>query len=183
MSGILVQEERFVKVVIVNGVPQAGKDLFVSYCKQILGDRCLNISTVDFVKDIAYRCGWDGTKTPENRKFLSDLKQLLVDWNDVPYRMAVQAINIFAGQFQNTDNVVAFVHCREPKEIQKFKDRIGATTLLLRRPEAEARAQSNSSDSDVFNYNYDIELVNNGTLGDLRILAQSFIEQQLNLTK
>ena len=34
---------------------------------------CRIVSTVDFVKEIAARWGWDGTKTPQNRKFLSDL--------------------------------------------------------------------------------------------------------------
>ena len=46
----------------------------------------LNVSTVDKVKEIAAECGWDGVKSPKNRKFLSDLKDLLTEWGDVPYK-------------------------------------------------------------------------------------------------
>ena len=68
------------KVIIINGKAEVGKDTLVTMCKDLLGaNRILNISTVDFVKEVANFCGWDGTKTPENRKFLSDLKDLVGD--------------------------------------------------------------------------------------------------------
>ena len=62
------------RVVIINGIGGSGKDTFVVMCKDVLGaNRVLNISTVDFVKEVAKFCGWDGSKQPEDRKFLSDL--------------------------------------------------------------------------------------------------------------
>ena len=47
---------------------------------------CRIISTVDFVKEVAKFCGWNGQKTPKDRKFLSDLKNILTQWNDIPYK-------------------------------------------------------------------------------------------------
>ena len=80
------------KYVCINGAPRSGKDSFVECCKQILGERCFNVSSVDFVKHLAYECGWDGTKDLKNRKFLSDLKDLLTQWDDVPYNKIIEAV-------------------------------------------------------------------------------------------
>ena len=75
------------KIVVVNGPAGAGKDLFVTFCAQFLGtDKIRNYSTVDYVKAIAAQIGWDGTKDLKNRKFLSDLKDVLTEWDDIPYR-------------------------------------------------------------------------------------------------
>ena len=71
---------------LVEGV---GKTTFEAKCKELVAANSTFwydekqrmavdvISTVDFVKQIARECGWDGVKTPRNRKFLSDLKDLL----------------------------------------------------------------------------------------------------------
>ena len=75
----------------------------------------------------------------------------------------------------SSDDVLCFVHCREPWEIQKFVDILGAKTLLIRRPEIEDSVQSNHADSEVFNYNYDFEINNDGTLWDLEKKAVNFI--------
>ena len=84
-----------VKVVVINGMPGCGKTTFEEMCSDICDPfaveptshvpgfsegRVLGIdicSTVDFVKVVARQCGWDGTKNLKNRKFLSDLKDLL----------------------------------------------------------------------------------------------------------
>ena len=53
------------RIVVINGMPRSGKDTFVGMCQEIIGEkRCLNVSTVDFVKEVAAYCGWDKTKTP-----------------------------------------------------------------------------------------------------------------------
>ena len=166
------------QVVVINGAPTAGKDAFVKLCQKYLL-WCGNFSTVDFVKEIAAVCGWDGTKTPENRAFLSNLKDLLTEWKDVPYNKVEQAVYRYEGEAKiydfDSDDVLCFIHCREPQEIQKFVDRLGAKTLLIRRPEIESNKQSNHADAGVFNYNYDYTIVNDGTLLDLEKKAVNFI--------
>lgn len=157
---------------------RSGKDAFVKFCQKYLL-WCGNFSTVDFVKEIAAECGWDGTKTPKNRKFLSDLKDLLTEWNDVPFKKIQDAISLYKKEAESYDfsseDVLCFIHCREPKEIQKFVEKMGAKTLLIRRPDVECGEQSNHADNDVFNYNYDYTITNDGTLLDLENKAVDFI--------
>ena len=167
------------KLIIINGMPLSGKSTFVQFCLDELGCWGKEVSTVDFVKEIAITCGWDKTKTPKNRKFLSDLKDLLTEWDDVPYKKVMYEKRIWEFSFKQfdipTDDCFFFIHCREPEEIQKFVDREGAKTLLVRRPEVENLEQSNHADQNVFNYNYDFIIENNGDLKDLRIKAMKFV--------
>jgi dephospho-CoA kinase len=174
------------KIVVINGAPRAGKDTFVEICKEILGDEyVLNVSTVDFVKSIAYKCGWNGVKDGKNRKFLSDLKDLLTEWDDVPFKKVNTEIQIFqldiveyCGE-EGLDRSIAFIHCREPEEIQKFKDRLHAHTVLVRREQVENEAQTNHADSEVFNFAYDSIIYNNGTLDDLKDAARCYLTEHL----
>lgn len=174
-----------IKVVVVNGAPNAGKSLFERLCHEKCGifedavgfdgvkPLYVDItSTVDFVKDIARECGWDGTKTPENRKFLSDLKALLTQWRNVPYEMIVTR----ARMLPKTYDWIMFVDCREPEEIQKLKDGMNATTLLIRREQAENAETSNNSDTNILNYDYDLTIWNNSDIIDLERQAENFIE-------
>ena len=175
------------KIVIINGTGGAGKDTFVSMCRDVLGaERIYNISTVDFVKEVATMCGWDGTKTPTNRKFLSDLKDLLTEWNDVPLKkIMADAISCSACAeiLGELDRSVLFIHCREPKEIEKlvnaFKDEV--VTLLIRREAAENVEQINHADNDVLNYSYDYTIYNDSTLSWLRNEAMLFLRNYLEL--
>lgn len=174
-----------VKVVVVNGRPGVGKTEFERLC----AERCnlsnrmdgfvpgysLRVditSTVDFVKEVARFCGWDGVKTLENRKFLSDLKDLLTEWNDVPYKMIVEHIK----SLPVSQDWLVFVDCREPAEIQKLKERLNATTVLIRREEVENNEVSNHADFDVFYYDYDLTIYNNSDIIHLENKAQKFIE-------
>lgn len=179
------------RVVIINGIAGSGKDTFVTMCKDVLGaNRILNISTVDFVKEVATMCGWDGTKTPKNRKFLSDLKDLLVEWDNIPFNKVVDDIDAWAyeriaeGKYEQS---LVFVHCREPKEIEKFvehyniDDKNIVTTLLIRRGVAENVQQINHADNDVLNYAYDYTIYNDSNLSWLHSEARVFLQNYLKL--
>lgn len=159
---------------------RTGKDTFVHFCQKHM-TWCKNISTVDFVKQVAFFCGWDGIKTPENRAFLSDLKDLLTKWQDVPFRKVQGAAYNYDLEAQmydfSTDEVVVFIHCREPQEIEKFVKEMNALTLLIRRPSIEGEEQSNHADAEVFNYNYDYTIYNDGTVEDLEEKAIQFLHQ------
>lgn len=174
------------KVYIINGVPMSGKSQFCDFCIEYLNKRGAygtSISTVSLIKAIASTVGWDGIKSPEDRKFLSDLKKLLTDWNDVPYKSTADAIMQDYTKLRNfgvsEDKILFFVHCREPEEIEKFVERLGAKTILVRREEVEELQQSNDSDEFVFNYEYDYTIENSGNLDDLYNKAMKFIDSQL----
>lgn len=169
------------KVIIINGAPQSGKSLFCEFCRGQLNGWGYEYSTVDFVKQIASYCGWNGVKNLQNRKFLSDLKDLLTEWNDIPYKKVTDEIQKVLKTYKtlgiDTDKLIFFIHCREPKEIQKFVDRMGAKTLIVRRLEAEEQKQSNHADSNVFNYDYDYVICNNDTKEDLFDESERFLEK------
>lgn len=167
------------RIIVINGMPQAGKDEFVKMCQKHCY-WCFNISTVDFVKEVAATCGWDGTKTPNNRKFLSDLKDLLTQWNDVPYKKIEREIQLIEARMKSHDfdpdkDGIIFIHCREPQEIHRFVTKMGAGTLLIRRPEIESNEQSNHADAQVFDYPYDCVIRNDGTLQELEGKAYLFL--------
>lgn len=168
------------QIVVINGAPTVGKDAFVRLCqKHLLW--CGNFSTVDFVKEVAAICGWDGTKSAENRKFLSDLKDLLTEWNDIPYRKVEKEINLYKNKALSydfsSDDILCFIHCREPKEIKKFVDNMNAKTLLIRRPSVENVHQSNHADKQVLDYCYDYTIDNDGTLEELEMKALAFLKE------
>lgn len=174
------------KIVVINGTGGSGKDTFVGMIAGILGEsRCYNYSTVDFVKYIAVIAGWKGTKTPKDRKFLSDLKKVLTEWDDLPYKITAKEIEAAAaamfeaGHFHDS---VMFIHCREPEEIERLADKFMAHTLLVSRAAADEIEQINDSDNNVCEYNYECIVENNGTLEDLADSARIYITEILGLT-
>jgi len=170
-------------VYIVNGAPGSGKTTFENYVKKMMGDfYCKNISTIDFVKDIAKKSGWDGEKTPESRKFLSDLKQLLADFNDIPNKQICRIVKEYTWDYSSWsidwNSWAIFVDCREPAEIARLCKQLDAKSILIRRADAEEAKPSNKSDAGVLNYNYDIVIDNNSSLRDLAITALNFIKKE-----
>lgn len=171
------------KVFVINGAAGVGKTTFEHMIGLLAEDKDIHIlSTIDFVKDIARGCGWDGTKDDKNRKFLSDLKDLLTEWNDVPFkriRHQIETLSYFDNEAGLYKESIFFVDCREPEEIQKLCDYFNAKSVIVRRPEAEGAKASNHADAEVLNYKYDIEIWNDSTLGHLTELAEEFIEENL----
>jgi len=176
-----------IKVVVVNGRPESGKTTFEMKCRELVDASSTfwfdenkrmvvdTISTIDFIKQIATECGWDGVKTPRNRKFLSDLKDLLTEWNDVPYQKILDHIE-YMQEFGKLYDWILFVDCREPKEIQKLKERLNATTVLVRRLGDEVNKTSNHADANVFEYEYDYTIKNYGDLSDLVVECTGFLD-------
>lgn len=161
----------------------SGKDTF---CSKVIDITTPNygiiLSTVDLVKEIAKDLGWNGEKTPKDRKFLSDLKDILTEWDDIPIKDIERRINdfLYPIQYHGLDEkeVAIFVICREPKEIDKMCKRFGAKSLIVRRTDAENSKKSNHADEEVLEYQYDIEIDNNGTLLDLTYKALEFVEKE-----
>ena len=66
---------------------------------------------------------------------------------------------------------ILFVDDREPEHIEKLKNVLNATTLLIRRPGDEEIETSNHADEKVFEYEYDWTINNDGDLDLLRVKA------------
>ena len=163
------------QIIIINGTGGSGKDTFVEFCMKY--DNVMNFSSIDKVKEIATMIGWNGKKTDKDRKFLSDLKRLTTEYNDMAFNSMIDAVD----KFNNSDNNILFIHIREPKEIQRAVDYFGAKTLLVKRVGLD-NIDTNYSDANVDNYTYDY-LIENNTLEGLEETAKMFIDQFKSKTK
>ncbi len=172
-------QKRF--VVVINAVAESGKSSFVNF---LLDSeyKCVKniyeISTIDLITNFAITLGWDGIKNEKSRKFLSDVKMLVSEFNDGTFKYVTKYCDsVFSHAADTNSSVVVFVHCREPKEIQKIKDyyKDECKTLLMLRDCKLENVPNNDGDRSVFAYKYDYTIENNGTLLDLKEKAKEFI--------
>lgn len=157
------------KIVIINGTGGSGKDTFVEFCSKYTN--VMNFSSIDKVKEVARIIGWNGGKTDKDRKFLSDLKRLTTEYND----MAFNSIKAAVIEFKENDDNLMFIHIREPEEITRAKDSFDARTLLIKRQNLE-NITTNYSDASVDNYDYDYTIFNT-TLEKLDEEAKVFVKK------
>lgn len=145
-----------------------------------------NISTIDCVKNIAKMFNWNGEKSEKDRKMLSDLKDLMTVYNDYPFKRITAQITDWL-RYDKTrpndmyDHSFLFVHCREPKEIDRIKNQFpnDTFTLLVQNPKV-AKITGNHADKEVENYNYDFTVVNDSDLRALRKVAIDFYKKIFN---
>lgn len=157
------------KVVIINGSAGVGKDTFCNICaKKVF---VANISSVDEVKEIAKVCGWNGEKDEHSRKFLSDLKAVLTEYNDGPFKYLVQRVK----EAKREGMELVFLHIREPEEIMRAREIFDAKTLIIRAPKRVPVVPNNNSDMSVDNYVYDMEICNDNSIYELEYEADCFL--------
>ena len=158
------------RIFIINGSGGVGKDTFCEYVGKYAKVRVH--SSVEEVKNIARLCGWSGSKEPKDRRFLSDLKDLLTKYNDLPFK----GIESVVKRFYKDTNEFLFIHIREPEEIERAKQEFNAHTILVVNDNVKG-IYSNHADGRVLEYNYDVVIDNSGTLEDLDTLAKNFVEK------
>ena len=184
-GGIEMAGKRY--VVILNGSGGQGKSTFAEYCNKIWKsyDSChhgYEFSTIDWPKAVAKFCGWNHGKSEKDRKFLSDLKIALSEWDNSPSIKVVENIfNAIKTEGQN-EHYLFFVNCREPENIDNFKQIVNlifkwpVCTVLVKNPNIKD-ITSNMADAGVYNYNYDYVIENNGDLNHLKDEAVKFVEK------
>ncbi len=157
------------QIIIINGTGGSGKDTFVEFVSKYC--KVFNFSSINKVKEVATVVGWNGTKTEKDRKFLSDLKKLTTEYNDMAFNSIKKAVE----DFKKSNNEIMFIHIREPEEIKRAMNAFGAKTLLIKREGLET-ITSNYSDANVEKYNYDYVVINT-TLEQLDKEAKEFINR------
>ena len=53
------------------------------------------LSTVDFVKEVAEFCGWKGKKDKKDREFLHNLKAAMEKWDNIPNKKVIEDVANF----------------------------------------------------------------------------------------
>ena len=166
------------KVVVINGSGGVGKDTFVEKCQQIRPHKIYNISMIDAIKREAKSFGWHNEKSDEARRFLSDLKDAWERYNDGPYELIKYRIELIERteltKYQTTENIIVFVHAREPDDIERLVKDYNAFTLLIRRPSVE-RTHGNHADDCVEDWGYDMIYDNEGSLDDMEEEARMIL--------
>lgn len=188
------------KIVIINGSGGCGKSTFVKLCEQVgiygqskeVGEIVVKeTSSIDYIRQIAKNeFGYNpANKNPKDRKMLSQIKEVLEEYSDLPTREVLTRIlqikaeylgKITTGFYRpNAYHYVVFVNIREPQYIKKFikyieMENIETTTLLIKNPNVEL-ILSNNSDASVFDYAYAYEIDNDGTLTNLLQKAREFL--------
>lgn len=165
-------------VVVINGKGGVGKDTICDIASKFFFSD--SISAITPIKAIAANCGWNGEKDQKSRKFLSDLKRLLIEYNDLPNQYLVQKFQEFK---ENGTNDLLFVHIREPYQIEDFLNQIDSkhVTLLVRsnRMDMSKIVYGNSSDDEVEQYKYDYIFENDYDKESLYEEVKRFFESML----
>lgn len=98
-------------------------------------------------------------------------------WGDIPFNDVYKKTQWFdytLKSLQGNQFGFVFIHCREPKEIQRIKEKFDydVYTILIRRD--MLKFYGNHADDEVENYTYDFTINNFGTLEELRAAAEKF---------
>lgn len=160
-------------IVIINGSGGTGKDQFCALCASYV--KCKVVSTVDKVKEAYSLLGWNGDKSEQHRKALSDIKDIGTKNLDHPFTYISKIVE----KFRTKDDQILFIHSREPEEIARFVKEFDCITLLIINPNIE-NIKSNHADANVFDYKYDYKIYNDGSVEDLKLKAKQFIERLFN---
>lgn len=159
------------KIYITNGSAENGKDSFAEFVSKYI--TVYKYSSIDLVKDMFEVVGISKeNKTEKKRRLWSDGKDLLTEYDDIPFKDVTSIVTDFKNNRIETE--ILFIDIREPDEIARAVETFGAETILVRNQNAK-KITSNHADRDVENYSYDYIIENNGTLEQLDKVAQIFV--------
>lgn len=174
------------KVILISGKAQNGKDTTASILKQTLvdnGDKVLITHYADLLKYICTNYfGWDGKKDDKGRQMLQYVgtdvirKQNPTLWVD----FVAMILKYFKG---NWDYVI-IPDCRFPNEITRMIE-AGFDTIHLRvhRPNFESpltqEQQNHPSETALDDFDADVYIENDSTLTDLKYKIRKWVEESL----
>ena len=158
-------------IIIVNGQGGVGKTTFEKFVEEelsLFNKKTEVISMVDKVKEYAKDFGWNGEKTPKDRKMLSTLNNLVTQWKDIPYQHVYNKI-------KNSKSDFIFVDARESADIKRLSSDFNVIKVLV--TGKQINSYGNHADDDVFNdeITYDVTVDNSKTLDDLKLKAKDFV--------
>lgn len=172
-------------IIIINGKGGCGKDTLCDIAATKYNT--MNVSSITPIKEMAKIVGWNGAKTDADRKFLSDLKEIVTRYNDGANEYIIQEALVFS----KSESDVMFIHIREPENIEHFietarcriPDDIQILTLLVKRDSQKYLIFGNKSDDDVELYDYDFIYSNSHPIEEVESDFLPFLENMLKSGK
>ena len=134
-------------------------------------------SMVEIVKHYAEQMGWEGSKEDKDRKFLSDLKDCLTEWADIPMAYVYSRVK----EFEELGDGYCFIDAREEPDIQRIKKDLteqGHKVQSILIDKKTFKYYGNHADDNVMNQKYDITIMNDKDLLALDKCAQAFCQQE-----
>ena len=159
------------KIYVTNGSAKNGKDSFAEFLGKYVS--VYKYSSIDLVKEMFETVGISkDNKTEKKRKLWSDGKDLLTQYDDIPFKDITSIVTDFKNN--RIDSEILLIDIREPEDIARVVKEFGAETILIRNPNVR-KIVSNHADRDVENYEYDYIIENDGTLEQLERVAKLFV--------
>ena len=180
-------------IFVINGSNGSGKDTFVDFVRDrgFHSDPAVdvsNISSIDIIKGMAKKYGWDGEKDEKGRELLQKLKEVWDNYNSLTQTSIFTKTKSWynRGNFGGSLSIL-FVHIREPEKIgafikscdKYFSDAMIGSVLVKSKRTPVA---NNPSDMGVNQYKYDIYIDNDGTEEQLSEKAEEFINTIISIS-
>ena len=90
IKGLKEIKELTMKVLITNGPARSGKGTVTKYLKELFSLDIVSYSSIDYVKKVAEeKFGWDKEKDIAGRNLLAGIKQLMINYNDLPTKRVI----------------------------------------------------------------------------------------------
>lgn len=154
---------------ILNGYPKSGKTTFVELLSQFCPVESLSIITP--IKGLAASIGWDGNKTSKDRDFLSNLKDLIDNYNDYTYRKILESFRSLEDY-----NHVVIAEMRDTYDIYRAIQDMNAKTILISNNRI-IPDYNNHADKNVMDFgSYDYIIYNNYGIIEFGKEVQKFYE-------
>ena len=161
------------KIFITNGSAGNGKDTFAEFLSKYIS--VFKYSSIDLVKEMFEFVGISkDNKTEKKRKLWSDGKDMLTQYDDIPFKDIASIVADFKNNKIETE--ILLIDIREPEEIARAVETFGAETILIDNPNVR-KIESNHADANVNNYDYDYIIENDGSLWQLDMMAKFFVRE------
>lgn len=165
------------KIYVINGYGGSGKTTFENMVRKHSKTKGNITSMVEIVKHYAEQMGWKGSKEDKDRKFLSDLKDCLTEWADIPMTYVYNRVK----EFEELGDGYCFIDAREEPDIQRIKKDLteqGHKVQSILIDKKTFKYYGNHADDNVMNQKYDITIMNDKDLLALDKCAQAFCQQE-----
>ena len=171
------------KIICISGKAQHGKDTTAGILREILEERGKKVLIAhfgDLVKFVAEKYfGWDGKKDERGRTLLQYVGTDRVRAQSPDYWVdfVVSMLTFFDGEW----DYVLIPDCRFPNEYEIFvHNDFNVTLLRVERPGFDngltPEQKAHPSETALDNYGYHVQIINGGTMTQLRKAIQYAVE-------
>lgn len=171
------------KIIIISGKARAGKDTTATMLKEIYSDKkVINLQYSSYIKEYAKKISnWDGSEETKPRELLqqlgTDIIRKKID-DEFFIKKIIDDIKVYSFFF----DVITISDARFKKEIDNIRnvfDNVIAVHIV--RPNFDNgltdEQRKHPSEVDLDDYDkYDYDLINDGTLDDLKIKVERLVE-------